>query len=84
MTGGASLPCSMDSSRRSRMKYCRIFVRARGLATKFSQSRLGPALGDFEVSTSTWSPLFSWYSNGTSRWFTRAPIVRWPTSVCTE
>ena len=36
-----------------------------------------------EVSTSTWSPLFSSYSSGTSRSFTRAPTVRWPTSVCT-
>lgn len=35
------------------------------------------------VSTSTVSPFSSLVSSGTRRPFTRAPMVRWPTSVCT-
>jgi hypothetical protein len=49
--------------------------------TKVSQSRVGPALGDFEVNTSTTSPCSSSDSSGTSLPFTRAPIVWCPTSV---
>ena len=54
-----SLPCSIASSRRSLVKYCRIFERARCDLTKVSQSRDGPAFGDLEVNTSTTSPLSS-------------------------
>ncbi len=79
----ASLPCSMASSRRSLENHCRILFRARGLRTKVSQSRVGPAASAFEVKISTTSPLSSVLSSGTSRPLTRAPIVRWPTSVCT-
>ncbi|CPU64785.1 Uncharacterised protein [Mycobacteroides abscessus] len=79
----ASLPCSTASSRRSLENHCRILLRARGLLTKASQSRLGPAFSDFEVRTSTESPFSSVESSGTSRPLTRAPMVRCPTSVCT-
>ena len=78
-----SLPCSIASSRRSLVKYCRIFERARGDLTKVSQSRDGPAFGDLEVNTSTTSPLSSVDSSETSRPLMRAPMVRWPTSVWT-
>ena len=76
-----SLPCSMASSRRSLVYHCRILLRARGDFTKPSQSRLGPAVGALEVNTSTTSPLSRVDSSGTRRPLTRAPIVRWPTSV---
>ena len=56
-------------------------MRARGLRTKLSQSRLGPAPSALEVKISTTSPLFSADSSGTSRPFTRAPMVALPTSV---
>ncbi len=79
----ASLPASIASSRRSLANHCRIFVFARGLATNDSQSRDGPAASDFEVKTSTMSPLASGDSSGTSLPLTRAPMQRWPTSVCT-
>ena len=78
-----SLPRSIASSRRSLVNHCRILLRARGLLTKPSQSRLGPAPGAFDVNTSTTSPLSSVLSSGTSRPLTRAPMQRWPTSVCT-
>ena len=71
----------MASSRRSLVNHCRILLRARGDATKPSQSRLGAAVGALEVNTSTTSPLSSWDSSGTRRPLTRAPIVWWPTSV---
>jgi hypothetical protein len=76
-----SLPCSMASSRRSLVNHWRILLRARGEATKPSQSRLGAAFGALDVNTSTTSPLSSLDSSGTSRPLTRAPIVWWPTSV---
>lgn len=79
----ASLPDSIASSRRSLAKYWRIFVRARGLLTKLSQSWLGPAFSDFDVKMSTVSPLLSVLSSGTSLPLTRAPMHRCPTSVCT-
>ena len=79
----ASLPASIASSRRSLLKYWRIFVRARGLLTKPSQSCVGPAVSDFDVKISITSPLDSVVSSGTSLPLTRAPMQRWPTSVCT-
>ncbi len=79
----ASLPCSIASSRRSLENHARILLRARGDLTKPSQSRDGPALGALEVKISTTSPLSSVDSSGTSRPLTRAPMQRWPTSVCT-
>ncbi len=79
----ASLPCSIASSRRSFVNQARILLRARVLLTKLTQSWLGPASGFFEVKISTESPLLSGLSSGTRRPFTFAPIVRWPTSVCT-
>ncbi len=78
-----SLPCSMASSRRSLVNHWRIFDRARGDFTNVSQSRDGPAFGALEVKTSTTSLLSSVDSSGTSRPLTRAPMVWWPTSVCT-
>ena len=54
---------------------------ARDEATIWSQSRDGPADGDFDVKISTVSAEDSWVSSGTSRPFTRAPMQRWPTSV---
>ena len=79
----ASLPDSMASSRLSLENHALIFERARGEATNASQSRDGPALSDFEVTTSTVSPDSSLVSSGTRRPFTFAPTVRWPTSVWT-
>ena len=79
----ASLPCSTASSRRSFVNQPRILLRARVDLTKVSQSWLGPASGFFEVNTSTTSPELSGVSSGTRRPLTFAPIVRWPTSVCT-
>ena len=78
-----SLPCSIASSRRSLVNHWRILERARGDFTKVSQSRDGPAVADLEVKTSTTSPFSSVDSSGTSRPLTRAPMVWWPTSVCT-
>ena len=78
-----SLPASIASSRRSLANHCRIFVFARGDATNDSQSRDGPAPSDLEVKTSTVSPFSSGDSSATSRPLTRAPMQRWPTSVCT-
>lgn len=72
----ASLPCSRASSRRSRENQARILLRARGEATKFSQSRDGPCPCVLEVKISTVSPLSSLDSSGTSLPLTRAPIVR--------
>jgi hypothetical protein len=72
----ASLPCSIASSRRSLENHWRILFRARGLLTNVSQSRLGPAVSDLEVKTSTTSPFSSAESRGTRRPLTRAPIVR--------
>ena len=77
----SSRPDSMASSRRSRLNHWRILLRARGLTTIFSQSRLGPAEGTLEVKISTLSPEVSCESSGTSRPLTRAPMQRWPTSV---
>jgi hypothetical protein len=79
----ASLPASTASSRRSFVNHWRILVRAREEPTNCSQSWDGPAVGDREVKTSTTSPLESLLSSETSEPFTRAPIVRCPTSVCT-
>ena len=79
----APLPSSMASSRRSLENHERILLRARVEATKESQSREGPALMALEVKTSTVSPFSRRVSRGTSRLLTRAPTVRWPTSVWT-
>ena len=79
----ADLPSSTASSRRSFANHWRILFRARGERTKPSQSWLGPAVSDLEVKISTTSPWSSGLSSGTSRPFTRAPMQRWPTSVCT-
>ena len=76
-----SLPASTAASRRSLENHWRILLRARALLTKFSQSRFGPASCDLEVKISTVSPLSSVDSRATRRPLTRAPIVRWPTSV---
>ena len=54
-----------------------------GEATKDSQSRVGPAPSAFDVKISTTSPFSSLRSSATSRPFTRAPMQRCPTSVCT-
>ena len=51
----ASLPSAMASSRRSFVNHWRILVRARGVTTTFSQSRLGP-LVVLEVTICTVSP----------------------------
>ena len=80
----SSRPFSMASSRRSRLNHWRILLRARGVTTRFSQSRLGPAEGTFDVKISTLSPDVSLESSGTSRPFTRAPMQRCPTSVWIE
>ena len=53
----SSRPFSMASSRRSRENHWRILLRARVEATIWSQSRDGPAVGDFEVKISTVSAL---------------------------
>ena len=79
----ASLPASIASSRRSLLKYWRIFVRARGLLTKPSQSWVGPAVSDFDVKISMTSPLERVDASGTSLAVTRAPMHLCPTSVCT-
>ncbi len=78
-----SLPRSIDSSRRSLLNHCRILLRARALLTKCCQSWLGPAPSALEVKISTQSPWFSSLLSGTSLPLTRAPMVRWPTSVWT-
>ena len=77
----AVLPASAAASRRSLENQCRILFRARALLTKPSQSRLGAASGALDVKISTVSPLSSVDSSATSLPFTRAPIVRCPTSV---
>ena len=59
------------------------FVFALGEATNDSQSRLGPEPSAFEVKISTTSPFSSLRSRATRRPLTRAPMHRWPTSVCT-
>ena len=51
-------------------------LRARGVTTIFSQSRLGPAPGTLAVTTSTESPETSCDSSGASRPLTRAPTQR--------
>ena len=79
-----SRPASIASSRRSLENHALIFERARGLLTKLSQSRLGLAVSDLLVTTSTTSPLVSFVSRGTRRPLTFAPAHRLPTSVCTE
>ncbi len=79
----ASLPCSMASSRRSLENHWRILLRARGLLTNVSQSRLGPAVAALEVRISTTSPFCRVLSSGTSRPLTRPPMQWCPTSVWT-
>ena len=59
-----------------------ILLRARDVAAKLSQSRLG--LWPVCVRISTMSPLASRVRSGTMRPLTRAPTQWWPTSVCTE
>lgn len=79
----ASLPASIASSRRSLANHWRILARAFGEPANCSQSRLGPAPSALEVKISTTSPFSSFRSSATSLPFTRAPMHRWPTSVCT-
>ena len=76
-----SRPASIASSRRSRVNQAFILLRARGLATKLIQSRLGPACGLLFVTTSMTSPLFNLVSSGTKRPLTFAPTVLLPISV---
>ena len=76
-----SLPASTAASRRSLENHWRILLRARADLTKFSQSRFGPDSCDLEVKISTVSPLSRVDSRATRRPLTRAPVVRWPTSV---
>ena len=64
------------STRRSRLNHWRILLRARGEATNCSQSRDGPAVSTLEVKISHVSPLCSWWSSGTSRPLTLAPMQR--------
>ena len=78
-----SLPRSIASSRRSLVNHWRIFDRARGDFTNWSQSCDGAAFGALEVKISTTSEFSSVDSSGTRRPLTRAPMVWWPTSVCT-
>jgi hypothetical protein len=77
----AVLPVSVAASRRSLENQCRILLRARALLTNCSQSWLGPASWALEVKISTVSPLSRALSSATRRPLTRAPMVRWPTSV---
>ena len=79
----AALPNSIAFSRRSLENHALILDRARGLLTKVSQSRLGPASSSLDVKISITSPLRSSDSNATSFPFTRAPTQRCPTSVWT-
>ena len=79
-----SRPASIASSRRSLLNQALIFDLARGLFTKFSQSRDGAAESLLFVTTSTTSPLFSRVSSGTKRPLIFAPAHLLPTSVCTE
>ena len=79
-----SRPASIASSRRSLVNHALILERARGLCTKLSQSRLGPACSPLLVRISTTSPLLSLDSSGTKRPLTLAPAHLIPTSVCTE
>ncbi|OLT36518.1 hypothetical protein BJF82_14380 [Kytococcus sp. CUA-901] len=53
------------------MNHCRILLRARGLLTKVSQSRLGPASWALLVMISQTSPLPSSESSGASLPLTR-------------
>ena len=76
-----SWPSCRSLERVCLLKYPRILLRAEGVATMPSQSREGFEL--FEVSTSTRSPTFSLYDNGTICPFTFAPTQWLPTSVCT-
>ena len=77
----SSRPASSASSRRSLLNHWRILLRARGLWTIFSQSRLGPARSTLDVKISQVSPDWTTWSSGTSRPLTRAPMHAWPTSV---
>src|ERR1700683_5536092 len=77
----AALRVSAAAALRSLENQCLILFLARALLTNCSQSRLGAASWALEVKISTVSPLFSWLSSATRRPLTRAPIVRWPTSV---
>ena len=79
----ASLPASIASSLRSLANHCLILARALGDAANASQSRVGPAPSALEVKISTTSPFSSLRSSATRRPLSRAPMQRWPTSVCT-
>ncbi len=58
-------------------------LRARRWRRTSASRGSGRRARDFEVKISTVSPLSSGLSSGTSRPLTRAPMQRWPTSVCT-
>ena len=74
-------PISTARRRVSSLSQCLILLRARGLFTKPSQSRLG--LCSFWVTISTMSPVRSLVRSGTMRPLTLAPTQVWPTSVWT-
>ena len=80
----ASLPCSMASSRRSLENHCRILLRARGLFTNISQSRLGPAVrglrGEDLDHVAVVQRALQRHQPAVDP---AADAVRWPTSVCT-
>ena len=69
----------MFSSRSSFFSHARIFALASLVLTMFSQSLDGP-WDDYDVMTSTKSPVFSCADSGTIRWFTFAPMHRLPTA----
>ena len=58
-----------------------ILALALAVITKSNQRTFGLLFED--VNTSTWSPLFNWWLNGTNLPFTLAPLHFKPTSVCT-
>ncbi len=75
-------PISTDFSFSAVWMWARILFFARAVSTKLSQSREGCEEGDVRISTM--SPFTSGVLRGTSRPFTRAPVVWWPTSVWTR
>ena len=71
----------MASERRSLVYHCLIRLAARRLATKVSQSRLGPAPSTLDVKISTESPEPRRVSRGINRPLIFEPTQLWPTSV---
>ena len=75
----AAFPSVMFSSLRSFLNQLRILFLASLVATRFSQSRLGPlSLGPVMISMI--SPVTTLWSMGTIRLFTFAPTMRLPTA----